>query len=154
MLHHQSLITKRAHWGSNKTCCNLFSLPKNCTSSDESSNALTMIGEKGQEGLASIVSCKFMGCGHELFFFNTSTKTKGLTGNMFWTNNLAAVWGQMTTGGGFNTLEESLSVLNVPVMTKRSFMHAEQITGKWWWSILEESMKSAGRGERQIAINW
>ena len=122
-----------------------------CQKIAQSSDSLTMIGEK-QEGLASIIGCKFKGCGHELIF-NTSTKTKGLTGNMFWTNNLAAVWGQMTTGGGFNTLEESLSVLNVPVMTKRSFMHTEQIIGKWWWSVLEESMKAAGRQERQIAIN-
>ena len=80
-------------------------------------------------------------------------KPKGLTGNMFWTNNLAAVWDQMTTVGGFNTLKESLSVLNVPVMAKRSFVHTEQIIGKWWRSVLEESMKAAGRGERQIAIN-
>ena len=121
-------------------------------SSDESFNALTMISEKGREGLASIIGCKFTGCGYELFF-STSTKTKGLTRNMFWTNNLAAVWGQMTTGGGFNTLEESLSVLNILVMTKRSFMHTEQIIGKLWWSILEGSMKAAGREERQIAIN-
>ena len=64
------------------------------------------------------------------------------------------MWGQMkTVGGGFNTLEELLSVLNVPVMTKRSFMHTEQIIGKWWWSIFEESMKAAGREERQIANN-
>ena len=122
-----------------------------CQKIAQSSDSLTMIGEK-QEGLASIIGCKFKGCGHELIF-NTSTKTKGLTGKMFWTNNLAAVWGQMTTGGGFNTLEESLSVLNVPVMTKQSCMHTEQIIGKWWWSVLEESMKAAGRQERQIAIN-
>ena len=70
-----------------------------CQKIAQSSDSLTMIGEK-QEGLASIIGCKFKGCGHELIF-NTSTKTKGLTGKMFWTNNLAAVWGQMTTGGGF-----------------------------------------------------
>ena len=82
-------------------------------------------------------------------------KTKGLTGKMFWTNNLAAVWGQMTltTGGGFYTLKGSLSVLNAPVMTKCSFMHTEQIIGKWRWSIPEDSMKAAGREERLIAIN-
>ena len=83
-----------------------------------------MIGEKGQEGLASIIGCKFTGVDMNSVF-NTSTKTKSLTGNMFWINNLAAVWGQMTTGGGFNTLEESLSILNVPVMTKRFFIHTE-----------------------------
>ena len=84
----------------------------------QSSDALTIFGEKGRNGLASIMGCRFKGCGQEITF-NTSTKTTGLTGNMLWTNSLAAVWGQMTVGGGFNSLEESLRVLNIPVMTKR-----------------------------------
>ena len=117
----------------------------------QSSDVLTIFGEKDRKGLASIMGCRFKGCGQELTF-NTSTKTTGLTGNVFWTNNLAAVWGQMTVGGGFNSLEESLSVLNIPVMTKRSFIHAEQVIGKWWWTALEESMKSAGKEEKSIAI--
>ena len=53
----------------------------------------------------------------------------------------------MTVGGGFNSLEESLSVL------KSSFVHTEQTIGKWWWTVLEESMKSAGKEEKQIAID-
>ena len=117
----------------------------------QSCDAIAIVGEKDRNGLASIMGCKFKGCGQELTF-NTSTKTTGLTGKMFWTNNLAAVWGQMTVGGGFNSLEESLSVLNIPVMTKRSFIHTEQMIGKWWWTVLEESMISAGKVEKQIAI--
>ena len=97
------------------------------------------------------MGCILKGCGQELTF-NTYTKTTGLTGNMFWTNNLAAVWDQMTVGGGFNSLEESLSVLNIPVMIKRSFIHAEQVIGKWQWTALQESMKSAGKEEKSIAI--
>ena len=60
----------------------------------------------------------------------------------------------MSVGGGFNSLEESLSVFNIPfVMTQRSFVHTEQMIGKWWWKLLEESMISAGKEENQIAIN-
>ena len=32
--------------------------------------------------------------------FATSNKISGLTGRPHWANNLAAVWGQMTVGGG------------------------------------------------------
>ena len=83
-----------------------------CHIEAQSSNALTIFGKKDRNGLASILGCIFKGCGQELTF-NTYTKTTGLTGNMFWTNNLAAVWDQTTVGGGFNSLEESLSVLNI-----------------------------------------
>ena len=96
----------------------------------QSLDAITVVGEKDRNGLASIMGCKFKGCGQELTF-NTSTKATGLTGKHFWTNNLAAVWGQMSVGGGFNSLEESLSVFNIPVMTQRSFVHTEQMIGKW-----------------------
>ena len=57
----------------------------------------------------------------------------GLTGKFHWTNNLAAVWGQMTVGGGFNLLQESMSILGVPVMTKQPFIDTERAIGKWWW---------------------
>ena len=63
--------------------------------------------------------------------FATSTKTSGLSGKSYWTNNLAAVWGQMTVGSGFNSLQESLSVLGVPVMTKQSFIDTER-TGDYY----------------------
>ena len=42
----------------------------------------------------------------------------------------------MSVGGGFNSLEEFLSVFNIPfVMTQRSFVLTEQMIGKWWWKI-------------------
>ena len=42
---------------------------------------------------------------------------------------------------------------NIPVMTQRTFVHTEQMIEKWWWKLLEESMISAGKEEKQIAIN-
>ena len=57
----------------------------------QSSDAITVVGENDHNEIASIVGCKFKGCGEELTF-NTSTKaTRDSTWKMFWTNNLAAV---------------------------------------------------------------
>ena len=42
-----------------------------------------------------------------------------------------AVWGQMV-GGGFSPLQESMSILGVPVMTKKSFMATERALGRCW----------------------
>ena len=100
-----------------------------CLKISQSNNAITIVGEKNCNGLASIMGCKFNGCGQELTFA-TSTKISGLTGKLHWTNNLAAVWGQMTVGGGFNSLQEPMSVMDVPVMTKRSFVETERTSGK------------------------
>lgn len=63
-----------------------------------------------------------------------------------WECNLAAVWGQMCTGGGHSRLEETMSVVGVPVMTKRSFI------SEMWKQVLEQSMAEAGRRERELAI--
>ena len=73
-------------------------------------------------------------------------------GNQHWSYNLAAVWGQMVTGGGFNPLQESMSILGIPVMSKQSFMQTESQIGKWWWNASQESVKAAGKQEKQHAI--
>jgi len=58
----------------------------------------------------------------------------------------------MATSGGFNLLKESMSVLRIPVMTKKAFVHTEYIIGKWWWDQLEDSMKQLGIEEHEHAI--
>jgi len=65
---------------------------------------------------------------------------------------LAGVWGQMSTGGGHNTLAESMAVLGIPVMSKRSFMHTERQIGDWWSEELQKSMSEAGGEEKKLAI--
>ena len=54
--------------------------------------------------------CQCCGC-NEQISFTTSTKTTSPEGNKYWSCNLAAVWGQMATGGGFNKLEKSMSIV-------------------------------------------
>lgn len=55
----------------------------------------------------------------------------------------------MVTGGGHSRLEEAMSILGVPVMTKSSFIQTERDIGEWWRQALQESMarEEAGRGE-------
>ena len=45
-----------------------------------------------------------------------------------------------------------MSVLGVPVMSRRVFVNTERSIGKWWWKLLEESMQAAGKAEREFAI--
>ena len=58
----------------------------------------------------------------------------------------------MVTDGGFNPLEEAMSSLGIPVMSKQSFMLTECQIGDWWWSSLQELMKASGKEERQYAM--
>ena len=62
--------------------------------------------------------------------FSTSTKVAGSIYNQYWTSKIAAVWGQVITGGGFNPLQESMGVLGIPVMSKQSFMQTERQLGE------------------------
>ena len=106
-----------------------------------------LIGEEACYGMASILAYKCSGCGENISFA-TSSKVDIPSGGKYWTCNVAAVWGQMATGGGFNHLEESMSILGVPVMSKQSFIATEKTIGKWWWNLFNDSMSAAGKKER------
>ena len=57
----------------------------------------------------------------------------------------------MSTGSGHSQLQESMSVLGVPVMTKKSFNDTERSIGEMWEKELLESMATAGREEKRLA---
>ncbi len=104
-----------------------------------------------RDGLASILSSCCSTCGHSITL-KTSDKVKGPHGYQRWECNLAAVWGQMTTGGGCSQLEETMSIVGVPVMSKASFIQTERDIGEWWRTQLSESMIDAGKEEKRLAI--
>ena len=58
----------------------------------------------------------------------------------------------MATDRGRNKLEESMSFIGLPVMSKKLFINTKKLIGKWWWNLLEESMQAAGKMERELAI--
>lgn len=107
---------------------------------------VVLTGEK-RNGLASIFSTK---CGYQISFAS-SKKVKGPRGMKRWECNLAAVWGQMTTGGGHTPLSNTMSVLGVPVMSKGSYTPTQTDIGEWWRKKLNESMIEAGKEERLLA---
>ena len=72
------------------------------------------IGEKCN-GLASVLSSKCTECEYKIVL-ETSNKMKVPNEYQLWECNLAAVWGQMATGGGHTPLKETVGVLRVPVM--------------------------------------
>ena len=56
------------------------------------------------------------------------------------------------TGGGHAPLEEAMSVLGVPVMTKKSCMATEKDVAQQWWTSLEESMQEAAEEDKKLVI--
>ena len=57
----------------------------------------------------------------------------------------------MATGTGHRQLEETMSVMGVPVMTKATFISTERDIGECWKQILLSSMAEAGQEEKKIA---
>ena len=108
-----------------------------------------LTGEK-RDGLASILSSSCSKCGHNISFA-TSKKVKGPRCISRWESNLAAVWGQMVTGGGYASLSNTMSVLGVPVMSKGSFTPTQSDIGEWWHQKLNDAMIEAGKQEKKLA---
>ena len=84
---------------------------------------MKLIGEQ-RNGLASILGGSCSQC-CDCILLETSRKVKGPSGYKRWESNLAAVWGQMSTGSGRNHLQDTMSVLGVPVMSKTVFIQTE-----------------------------
>ena len=110
---------------------------------------INLIGERRQ-GLASILYSECTKCGHKIQL-ESSEKVMGPKGYTRWECNLAAVWGQMASGGGHSSLQESMSVLGIPTMGKKCFTETEREIGEYWRVILEEVMIEAGKEEKRLA---
>ncbi len=58
----------------------------------------------------------------------------------------------MSTGGGHTKLQETMSMVGVPVMSKTAFISTERDIGEVWKQQLKETMLEAGREEKRLAI--
>ena len=68
----------------------------------------------------------------------------GPKGIFRWEVNLRAVWGKMSTGGGYARLKETMSTLGVQVMYPKSFIDTKRSISQWWQQQLQEVMAEAG----------
>ena len=66
--------------------------------------------------------------------------------------NVGAVLAQIATGGGASQLEEQLSCVTVPALSKKSFMHLECSLGTLFEATVSQQLLSAGKQERQLAV--
>ena len=112
---------------------------------------VSLIGEIFRNGTASILRARCSSCNCEIEF-PTSHRVDGIGKGRRWESNVAAVWGQMVTGGGHARLKETMSLMGIPVMTKKSFVATEKLINKRWYELLEESMKEAAEEEKKKAI--
>ena len=112
--------------------------------------AIKVHGEINRDGLASILFAQCCGC-KKTWHLTTCNKIKGPTGNKRWEVNLAAVWGQMATGGGAQPMNQFLSTMGVPGMSAPTFSSIEEQIGLWWRSVLEDEMLKAGEEEKFLA---
>ena len=87
--------------------------------------AIVLIGEQNRDGLCSVLTSPCAGC-HMEFQFSTSLRVQGMSGGHYWECNLAVVWGQMATGEGHAPLTESMAILGISSLTKKSFMSIEK----------------------------
>ena len=93
----------------------------------------------------------YIGCG-QIAKLESSTKIVGPKGIKRWECNVAAVWAQMASGGGYSKLSETMATMGVPCMSQKSFITTEWQIGEWWRDELRESMIEASCEERKLAI--
>ena len=111
--------------------------------SKQCGSQIILSGER-REGLASIISSRCSKCSFSIPL-TTSPKVRGPKRTSRWESNLAAVWGQMATGGGHSRLQETMSTLGIPVMSPKNFINTEWGIGEWWQKQLQAEMEEAGK---------
>ncbi len=110
------------------------------THASQCSIQIILSGEK-KAGLASIISsrCQLS------YSFDNIKESSWSQWQITVGGNLAAVWGQMSTGGGYSKLHETMTTLGIPVMSSKNFVDTERSIGRWWEQQLVEVMAEAGR---------
>ena len=87
------------------------------------------------------------------FPIQSSKRVTTSDGKKRWAVNIAAVLGQVATGGGLSQLNTTLAFLGVPGMQKRTFTTIESIVGDEMKLQLEAVMEVAGKAEKEHAID-
>ncbi|CAN7985916.1 unnamed protein product [Ixodes hexagonus] len=65
--------------------------------------------------------------------------------------NDSAVWAFTSIGSGYANLDEVLSVLEIPSMSKGAYCRREESLGKRWEELLYDDMVQAGKEEKRLA---
>ena len=105
----------------------------------------SIVREVQRDGLASVLEVGCDSC-ETTSLIETSKKIKGSAEiNKRYSVNVGAVWGQMATGGGHRPLNEIMATINVPGLSKKTFIKIENQIGASWEQILADEMLAAGK---------
>ena len=107
-------------------------------------------GEVTHSGLAAVVTIKCTKCA-QIFRLQSSKQVSTSEGKR-WLVNIAAVLGQMSTGGGVTALNSFLALMGVPGMPKSMFIATERLIGDNLHDLLVAKMAEAGQEEKRQAI--
>ena len=111
---------------------------------------MNFLGDSQRQGLASTLVSQCLKC-KQLLRCHTSKMVVCNEENHYATN-VGAVLAQIATGGGASQLEEQLSCVTVPALSKKSFMHLERSLGTLFEATVSQQLLSAGKQERQLAV--
>ena len=112
--------------------------------------SVVFLGESSRYVLASVLVTQCQKC-HSIFRCYTSTKLT-YSNNTHYTSNVQAVLGQIATGGGAEHLKEQLACVQVPALTKVTFILLERTLGRVFEQVVEDNLLTAGKEERSLAI--
>ena len=107
-----------------------------------------------RDGLASVLEVGCDSC-ENTSLIETSQKIEGSAEiNQRYSINVGTVWGQMATGhgGGHKPLNETMAAINVPGISKKTFIKIENQIGTSWEKILADEMLVAGNEEKKLAL--
>ena len=109
-----------------------------------------MDGELQHAGLAVVIRLACEKCAKQ-FRLHSSKQVDTADGKR-WLVNIAAVLGQLATGGGTSALSRMLSCMGIPDMPKSMFTATERSLEKNMAQLLELNIAEAGEEERKLAI--
>ena len=111
---------------------------------------ISFLGESSRHGLATVFVSQCSKC-HSIFRCDTSSMVTH-NDKSHYTTNVQAVLGQVATGGGAEHLEEQLACLQIPSVTKATFIQLERHLGTVFEQIVSDNLLAAGKEERDLAI--
>uniref|UniRef100_A0A1X7U5M3 Mutator-like transposase domain-containing protein n=1 Tax=Amphimedon queenslandica TaxID=400682 RepID=A0A1X7U5M3_AMPQE len=102
-------------------------------------------------GFTSVLCFKCIKCSH-CFKVKSSQKVKRNDGTVKWAVNLAAVLGQISTGGGHSRLNQTLATMAVPGVKKKLYSQTEKYLGDEMKQQLVKCMADNAEHEKNHAI--
>ena len=110
---------------------------------------ISFLGESSRHGQATMFVSQCSKC-HSIFHCDTSSMVTH-NDKSHYTTNVQAVLGMVATGGGAEHLEEQLACLQIPSVTKATFIQLESHLGTVLAQIVSDNLLAAARSRERLS---